>query len=411
MAREGLKSPALRVAARVVLVALIVAFGYNCAVRTVDVVIYRVAASQVVHHDYDIYPKVADGGFRYAPITALLFVPLAFMPTAAGAALIYLFNIGALFGMSAIVLKLFRLEQQHFGRICGLAFLAAGGYIIEEFQSGNVHFLVFSLAIVSFLLIERGQTLAPALLLALATAMKVTPFLFVLYFAWKGRWRLCIYTMVFLALMFVAPAAFVGAQENTVLLKKYAESATQRLNESRSQSLRGVLFRFLSQGTVDIGNFPALNIAALPEETVTVLWYALSAGSVVALAAVTGRRKRNSRGRTLEYALMTAAILLLSPHTLRIYFATLFFPFAVLLALIVQSPGDAKRILIRNVLAGAFIVGTLIPLVIPGRVLSRAYEALSLHFVMALGVCVAVSVLIRSEDAAVAAGPQAEVSR
>ena len=295
-----------KVVAVVVLGGLIAAFGYSCAIHTVDVVIYRVAAIQALNRDYNnIYSAVADGGFRYAPITVLMFLPLAWMPAAAGAAILFVLKTVCVFLGTAILLSLMRLANSHYTRVCGFAFLAAGGYMVAEFRSGNVHFMVFSLLVIAILLVERGQTLLPACLLAFAIAVKLTPALFLLYFAWKREWRLCIYSIVLVGLLLLLPAVLVGMDQNTMLLHKFADSAMQRLDESRSQSLRAFLFRLLG---------------FLPLGAVNTLWVGLTAGGVVAMAVITGSKRRTPRSRVLEYCLVMTAILILSPHSLRIYF-------------------------------------------------------------------------------------------
>ena len=374
-----------KVVAVVVLGGLIAAFGYSCAIHTVDVVIYRVAAIQALNRDYsNIYSAVADGGFRYAPITVLMFLPLAWMPAAAGAAILFVLKTICVFLGAAILLSLMRLDNSHYTRVCGLAFLAAGGYMVAEFRSGNVHFLVFSLLVIAILLVERGQTLLPASLLAFAIAVKLTPALFLLYFAWKREWQLCIYSIVLVGLLLLLPAVLVGMDQNTLLLHKFADSAMQRLDESRSQSLRAFLFRLP-------GEF-------LPIGAMNTLWVGLTAGGVVAMALITGSKRRTPRSRVLEYCLIMTAILILSPHSLRIYYSTLFFPFIALAALMTESSSAAYRRWSRIALGAGFLIGGFLPAVLPGREIARAYSALSPHFVLALGVSAVLAAGIRLND-------------
>ena len=382
-----------KVVAFVILGGLIAAFGYSCAIYTVDVVIYRVTAVQILNRDYNIYPAVADGGFRYAPITALIFVPLAWMPVAAGAAILFVLKTVCVFLGAAIILSLMRLDNSHYARACWLAFLAAGGYMVAEFRSGNVHFMVFSLLVIAILLVERGQTLLPACLLALAIVVKLTPALFLLYFAWKREWRLCIYSIVLVGLLLLLPAVLVGMDQNSILLHKFADSAMQRLDESRSQSLRAFLFRLLG---------------FLPLGAVNSIWVGLTTGGVVAMALITGSKRRTPRSRVLEYCLIMTAILILSPHSLRIYFSTLFFPFIALAALMTEGASAAYRRWSGIVLGAGFLIGSFLPAVLPGREIARAYSALSPHFVLALGVSAVLALGIRLSDQQSAVSRQQE---
>lgn len=369
------------------------AAGYYCATHSIDVPIYRETGRQVLTGDYDIYSSVAHGGFRYAPVTALLFVPLALAPTWVGAAAIFALKVGALLATAAIALRMVAADRRRYAAVCVLAFVATAGYLAEDFRTGNIHFLSFFLVVAAMYLVERGRTVSPSVLLALATALKLTPLLVIAYYALRRRFALCLYTIGVSLLLLALPALFVGIEANNRLIDGFIDSAVQRLDESRNHSLRGVLFRYLNANQIDAGLFPAMNVVSLSRTTVTALWYALGACAVGGLAAGVALSRRQRSAAALEYALLMTMILLLSPHSLRMYFSILFFPLCILAAALVTGPPPARRTLILTVLGAVFAAGTLLPVLLPGREAALAYEALSPHFFVAAFVCASLAAL------------------
>jgi hypothetical protein len=98
------------------------------------------------------------------------------------------------------------------------------------------------------------------------------------------------------------------------------------------------------------------------------------------LTIARGDPARNVDGPTrtlLEISLWTTALLLASPHTQRLWFTSLFLPFAVMLSMMLGSPDDPRRRWIRAAVGVSFLVGTLLPPLLPERAVALAYEVRS----------------------------------
>jgi hypothetical protein len=96
------------------------------------------------------------------------------------------------------------------------------------------------------------------------------------------------------------------------------------------------------------------------------------------LGAPAGPKALGDNQRTLlEVSLWTTALLLASPHTQRLWFTSLFFPFAVMVALIADRPDDARRPWVLSALGASFLAGTLLPPLMPGRDAALGYEVRS----------------------------------
>jgi hypothetical protein len=121
------------------------------------------------------------------------------------------------------------------------------------------------------------------------------------------------------------------------------------------------------------------------------VWYAADAATLAVFGWILAAARHRS-APLLEYALVTTVMLIVSPFSLRIYFATLFLPCAVLATVIARSPADLHRRAFVSVLIAVAAAGTMLPL-IPGRHWSLLFEALSPHFFVAVAVASCLAML------------------
>jgi alpha-1,2-mannosyltransferase len=227
--------------------------------------------------------------FTYPPIAAILFTVLALIPMGVAVAVITAASLGALVGVAAIIVRQPR-----------LAVLAAvaGGMLLEPVRLtlsfGQINLLLMVLVVADCLL---PRTLWPrGLLIGIAAAVKLTPAVFVLFFAVRRQWRP----------VFLAAAGFAGATVIAWLVVGHDIPAYVRtvisdpgrlggLTYAGNQSLNGFWHRF--------GLDPTLT---------AVLW-AASAVVVVALGAYAARGARAAGDDIAALAAVAATGLLISP--------------------------------------------------------------------------------------------------
>ena len=365
------------------------------AVQAVDFTVYCSAAKQILGHDYNLYRQ---GGlaFRYAPAIAFAFIPFSFLPPPVAAFLWYLLKIAALLAIAGMVMKLMNLEGKRYWQVLGFSLLITGGYIAEEIQTGNIHFLVLFLVVLALFHVERGRTVFPSFLMAVAICAKVTPLLFLFYFALTRRWKLCLSCCLWLAVLILAPGFFIGWQKNLDLSRNWVETAVARAEEPVNHSLNGVLFKYLTEKKVEpeTAKYPRVNLLDLRAGIVKGIWLLASALLLFLLYKALLRKCREKECAALKYALLTVSLLLLSPHDSRIYFSTLFFPCAVLVAFLYKYAESRFRPFLLSALGLSFILNSLLPALMPGRKASLVYETLSPYFFSALFIWIALCVMI-----------------
>ncbi|HSC28271.1 MAG TPA: glycosyltransferase family 87 protein [Vicinamibacterales bacterium] len=365
-----------------------------------DFSVYYRAGSLALQGDPDLYPADVRGAgvpvhyFRAAPATAWLFAPFALLPFRAAAFLFFALKAAGIAGIVAIASHSIGAARIMRWRIGLWAFAAAGGYMLEEMRYGNAHLLVLFGIVLALHLVRAGQVAVPAILLAISIAIKLTPVLVVFYLAVAGRMKVAVATAaIFLALLLL-PALVFGWKSNNALLRAYASSAVQVGEQPRNHSLRGVVFRYTTSTASDGAAYPRVNLLELSRAQATGIWIAAAAILGGALIAAVRQESGSTTAGPLKEALVVIAMLLLPTHTQRIHFSALFYPLCVLMAVVAVSAAGRQRSAIRWTVAVSALAGTVLPLVLPGRQLSLAYEMGSPYFFVTLWLFVVVSWLI-----------------
>jgi hypothetical protein len=192
----------------------------------------------------------------------------------------------------------------------------------------------------------------------------------------------------------LAPALFLGFKANTVLIQDWASSALEQKDAPMNHSLKGVLFKYLNENNIDDAKYGRINLVNLDRKTVQATWYILALSLLLALAFIISKPNAGIERRWLEYGLTTTAVLMLSPHSTRLYFSTLILPFSVLVILLLKHPENPYAKTMKYILGACFFVNTLAPLILPGRQASLAYETHSPYFFACLMLFIVLSQLI-----------------
>jgi hypothetical protein len=402
----------MRRAGLTVFIVLLLAFGVVAANTSVDFSLYHRAATQVLQDDYTLYPgELAAGGrpesthyFKAMPAIAWLFVPFALLPLPVASFLFFALKVVGLAGIVIMTARMANLPASRGWHVAAGATLAAGGFVVEELRYGNAHILVMCALVFALYLIRNGRVMLPGALVAISIAIKVTPLLLVAYFALTRRIKVAAATIAVVGVLLLLPAAVVGVDANGQLLTAFASSAQQMADQPRNHSLRGVILRYLTSAVPEAAGYPRLILLNLSTSEAIVIWLTLCLAVTAVMVGALRRDTRSTDAMLLKDSLVMVAMLILSPHTQRIYFSALFFPCCVLMALLVKYPDGWSERPIRWTLAALAIAGTLLPIVLPGRRLSLAYEMASPYLLLSLILFGVIVFLIRWSDHLPAAG-------
>ena len=152
---------------------------------------------------------LAFSGFRYPPLAALLFVPLALLP----------------YGLSKVVFSLliwlvlawiaYAMVLRSGWRLQGEALLFAGISfpVLAVIERGQIDPLPVALVLASYGMARRpGRQGWAGFLLALAAVIKVFPLVVLLEWIRRRRWRLVTWAVLWVGLLFALPLPFLGLQ-------------------------------------------------------------------------------------------------------------------------------------------------------------------------------------------------------
>jgi hypothetical protein len=367
------------------LTVVVLPLAWYSATHSIDFPMYHRAAVKVLHGNYDLYPHAFDEGplqvdplgqFLYAPVVAFLFVPLGLLPVRVAGFVFACLKIPAYVYLFSVMARRLGM-QERLGSLALITFLVLGGYLVEEFRGGNVHIYTVCLIVFALDRTDRGQVGAPALAMAAAIAIKLAPVVLLLYFALRRRLAFCVATIGILGLLWAAPAAIVGLDQNSQLTEAFVRSAARITDRPDNVSLRGVLFRILTPMPIGDPQNPPNNLADVSPIFVVTLWIVLASCVALVVALIVWRDPRDEPSRMLDWALILTTLLVIEPHTQRLYFSGLVVPVSVLVGLLMRQPNWPRRPLVRATLVVTAAAGTYLPLVFGGRTASLAYQAWS----------------------------------
>jgi hypothetical protein len=215
--------------------------------------------------------------------------------------------------------------------------------ILGDLHHGNINLLILFLIVAMFQAWRHSQDVLAGLLLGLAISYKVTPALFIPYFAYKRSWRTVGSTFLGLVLfLLIVPSLIIGPRFNFECLQMWwhrmltpflveGSTSPQEVN----QSMMGVLTRLLTEITPGTNRYDVhldVNLVAWPPHLVSYLIKALAVGLVGLLAFFcrTGTEDRRVPRLLGEVSLVVLTMLFISERSWKHHFVTLLLPYTYL---------------------------------------------------------------------------------
>ncbi|MGW0217664.1 glycosyltransferase family 87 protein [Micromonospora chokoriensis] len=302
---QGAKRTTAQVVGVVVLAAAVAAFLAVAAVRHgfFDLKVYYGALTWWVHDGGEIYDYLKPNtqyGFTYPPFAALVMLPMAYLPWTAAIVVSVLASV-----VTTTVLIWWLVDPiarragwtRWFALAVALCLAAAFEPMRETVNFGQVNTLLLFLVAVDLLrLLPTGNRWA-GVGIGLATAIKLTPGVFIVYLLVTGRWRAALTASGTAAgVSLLAGALFPDASREFWTEALWNTGRVGELAFVSNQSLRGVVAR------LD------------PQHPSTVLWLLLVLGTL-ALWAWRSRAAVAAGDEATGLALTGAVMCLVSPVT------------------------------------------------------------------------------------------------
>ncbi len=309
--------------------------------------------------------------YVYPPFFLTLLWPLTKLPVALAAAIFQTVKWIAIVVSARAAWRLCAPPGEDVPPIVALGSLAlTWRFIGNDLGVGNVNTLLLLAIVGGCWLLTRGWHVAAGVAVAAAVSVKVTPALLLVYFAYKGWWRVLVGAAVGMALFLVVwPAACLGWENNWQLLggwyhaivAGFVERGAVR-SEHTNQALVGILNRLFGPHPTFVPD-AHWTIVNLSESARSVVRFGVAGLTLLGLAWVCRGRLRPAR-RPLAFAaevsLVLIAMLLLSGLSWKAHFVTMLLPYASVLAWLADGRLAAgRRRVVGGLLAASFVLCTM----------------------------------------------------
>ena len=328
------------------------------------------------------------GTFPYPTIGAMLMLPTASVSPMAGAVG---WQVAKGVSLAAVLFFCLRLvggdeSLKGQGPIALLTVCVGARYILDDLTHGNINLFVCLLATGGIYAFVRGKDVMAGLLLGLATAVKITPALLIVYFLYKRQWKLTIAAVIGLALfLIVVPVLAQGPgpawSQFVNWYAYYVEPYVVRgevFSTQINQSLPGVLYRLSVHSPAIERSGEAVNLLNITHEQARWLIRAVSAVILIGLGYLFRAKitSRGSLGQVAEYGLVLLAMLILSERSWKAHYVTVMLPAAVLAAgLWAKELSRVQRGWIAGLLGAAIVISAATATDVIGPVASDYAEA------------------------------------
>lgn len=285
---------------------------------------------------------------KYPPFFGVLFAPLVPLPYLLGAAVWFLVGITMLFLTSNAIArmgwKLFKGKGTAPPAAWWIVPLVMTTVVImSNLATSQINIFIFSLVILGLDYFLRRRDHLAGLLIGIATAIKLTPGLFVLYFAYKGNWKTVLWAAIgglacwgLILPMVMGPDFYLEVMTSWIgMLQSYMAEGTSVDGlagyKHTNQSLEAAFFRYFTHTQANGGfdNF-YVNLVSIPHDTADLLVKIIKVLLLVMLALLcrTPMSDRKDPRLMFEFSLVIIATLYISPISWINHYIVMILPFA-----------------------------------------------------------------------------------
>ena len=334
---------------------------------------------------YEVYDLDVTSIGKYPPFFAMVYAPLVPLPLPVGAAIWFLISsvmmvLGTRAGLNMVMRFSGVSAMPHQTALWAVPLALMAVVTITNLETSQVNIFIFSLVLLGLDQFSRNRDMQAGLLLGAATAIKITPGLFVAYFFYKRSWKMVFWSAAGVLICWgiilplaLTPSRFLPILESWLgIFLSFVTEGTMAEGipgfRHTNQSLSAVIYRFFTNTPAD-GGFDDfyVNVLNLSYETadwiMRILKIAIFAGlALVCRAPMKGRKDPRI---PFELSLVAIATLYLSPISWINHYIVMILPFIVAYFFIkTRDPADQPgRKMLIALAWSAFLVAMIHPLI------------------------------------------------
>ena len=334
---------------------------------------------------YEVYDLDVTSIGKYPPFFAMVYAPFVPLPLIPGAALWFLFSAAMMVlsvraGVSMVMRFSGVTSMPHPTALWAVPLALIAVVTITNLETSQVNIFIFSLVLFGLDQFAKNRDMRAGLLLGAATAIKITPGLFIAYFFYKKSWKTVFWAVVGVIICWgvilplaLTPSRFLPILESWLgIFLSFITEGTMAEGitgfRHTNQSLSAVIYRFFTNTPANGGfeNF-YVNILNLSYGTADWIMKILKLAILAGLAFVcrAPMKGRNDPRIPFELSLVAIATLYLSPISWINHYIVMILPFIVAYFFIkTRGPSDVPgRKMLIALAWSAFLVAMIHPLV------------------------------------------------
>ena len=341
------------------------ALAHHAALQVYDVTMQRIFNMQVLHL------PAGPSDFRWTPPSAALLIPFGFLPYAVARILWWALSLAALLVSLWLLARCVTTTARKAGRVVptwavGLTLFAAAALaqpVTDGLRLGqSTTFLLLGFAMVAYGMVEDRPVVA-GVGLAIAILDKLFPGILLLFFFWRGNYRLCLTTLTTIALLIVVTLPFTGVAMYGAFVEALRTYSNQPNAGPVNLSLYHALIVLSAASEPTSGPIPALALLVCVALFGAML---LAQGTPDILRRLRPARWGQVRGPAMTplFAVSWAicSLLVVEPIVWIFYYILLLVPLAWLLSAFVTDSGGRARGWLLVGLIGYLIATLVFPL-------------------------------------------------
>ena len=395
-----------RAVAWFIVVLYLLGFSISAAMRNQsDFNIYREAGFSALHRK-DIYVSESGSAFRYAPLYATIFMPLAMLPLRT--ARLFWFLISMATALPALLLGsarlLFGKDYKLSGELILIPLFLCTRFILPNFDHGQINLIVFALLVWGLALALETKALRSGTLLAASSLIKPLSLVPILYLVVQRRLKIFLSIIAVMVALLVLPVIILGENYTAQQTNKYVMSVAGRLSpdwedlhSNYNQSAAAIATRILAGNRKDHGLLTESDAAAAGW-----LFQLLLVALVVAWCRI-----KQTASCEQERRLALAAVFCVIPGTLVIswleYYIALMVPYMALTYIGLGQPEQNKK--------RSFVAACVLCMVLVLNVSSRLFKPALFYGVPYFTSVILLAALIALVQKSPAENPRAEAAR
>lgn len=323
---------------------------------------------------YDAYAFERTTIAKYPPFFGVLFAPLVPIPFLIGATIWFLTGVTLLYlasraisGMGWALFKGKGTAPPMAWRVVPLIMTTV--VIMSNLATSQINIFIFSLIVIALDHFIKRRDHWAGLLIGIAAAIKLTPGLFVLYFAYKGCWKTVLWAAIgglicwaIVLPIIMGPEYYMEVMSSWLgMLQSYAAEGTSVDGlagyKHTNQSLEAAFYRYLTHTPANGGfdNF-YVNLVNITHETADMLVkiIKLMLLGILAFLCRTPIASRSDFRLMFEFSLIIIATLYISPISWINHYIVMILPFATTFYYLTttdKSETSRRRLLIALIVA------------------------------------------------------------